>query len=204
MSSPIDVSELSTNNPWEQRDHIGLANAIVATVKIVLLKPKEFFDNLEIKESIKDPFLFYLFLSIPISSLSLVLQHFFPMGVVLPQPLSIQVVMIAFWIPAGIFVGAGILHLFVKMYGGTGGYKGTFNIMAYGTATALFVLIPYLGSFVATVWGIVVTITGYQSIHKLSTGKALLAYFSLFIIVAVLVALAIALPVILAHKPLPE
>ena len=52
-------------NPWEDREEIGLPQALWGTLKIILLKPKDFWDSLKIEDSFTGPYLFFLGVAIP-------------------------------------------------------------------------------------------------------------------------------------------
>ncbi|HIJ11741.1 TPA: hypothetical protein HA278_06800 [Candidatus Woesearchaeota archaeon] len=76
-----------------------------------------------------------------------------------------------------LYVGAGIYHLFVLMFGGNEGYRETFTAYCYSLAPTLFsaIAIPILGSFIsmaAGVYSIVLFIFGLQARQKMSGGKA--------------------------------
>lgn len=81
------------------------------------------------------------------------------------------------------FIMSGIYHLCLMMLGGNKkGFEATFRSWVYSLAsTSLLGIIPFCGVYVAGIWGIVLTIIGFRETHRISTGKAVLAYFIPFI-----------------------
>lgn len=74
------------------------------------------------------------------------------------------------------FVGAAIVHVWLKLFGGKAPYAKTYQLSTYtGTPYYLLMWIPLLGSLVAAVYGIVLAIIGVQHTHGLSKTRALWA-----------------------------
>lgn len=74
----------------------------------------------------------------------------------------------------GLFIGALILHIFFKILGGKGTYDGTFRILAYASATAVFSWIPFVG-ILAGLYMTYVVVIGDTKVHKISTLKSVVA-----------------------------
>lgn len=74
----------------------------------------------------------------------------------------------------GIFLGSGILHLLLMLFGGQKyPYETTFRTVAYANGSVLPInFIPGCGGLIAGIWGIVVLIIGLAQMHETSTGKA--------------------------------
>jgi hypothetical protein len=88
------------------------------------------------------------------------------------------------------FVYSGILHLMLLMVrGGKGGYQSTFRVVAYSQAALLWNIIPFMGSWIATVWKLVIQIIGLHEIHHISYSRVIMAFllpaFFLFILIIV-------------------
>lgn len=77
---------------------------------------------------------------------------------------------------AASFLGAGILHLWLKLWGAKVEYSKTYQLCAY-TRTPNFLLgwIPFVGIF-ASVYRLILLIMGTERIHKLPHKKAIYAY----------------------------
>jgi len=70
-----------------------------------------------------------------------------------------------------LFVGAGILHLFVKMFGGKKPYRETFQAVAYASAPAVFNGVPIIGYF-APIYIIILQVIGISKRQNLSVGRS--------------------------------
>lgn len=181
--------------PWEQRKELGFFKALWQTIKWVLFKPGDFFDNLEPK-SIWDPFCFLFviaaFAGVVFGLLMLffaIQPGFYSVGTTIPgytpPPVWARIMlsfgMIIFYpvvTSISMLIGAAIMHLFVALFKGKGGYKGTFNVLAYSISSWLAIIIPFLGGLIGGIWYIILVIMGYKRIHEFSTEKAILAYFT--------------------------
>ncbi|MBD3175327.1 MAG: hypothetical protein GF320_09105, partial [Armatimonadia bacterium] len=89
---------------------------------------------------------------------------------------------------AATFLNAGILHLFVMMFGGTGGYNATFRVAVYVTVPSVLVALPagllegfgpplthiasalQLGCYV---WATVLTVIAFMHVHEMTMGRAI-------------------------------
>lgn len=202
--------------PWEQRKEKGLLKALWETMKEVLFHPKKFFDKLVGVESFSAAFWFYVAINITsffVGTVVLILANQLTLKSILSLlksfPFIILLVPIVFIIICiAIYISAAIMHLFVWIFRGEGGYKGTFNILAYSSASELwFLLLATVGmliSFVLTVflririsifiipiafltgllWMIVITIIGYMRIHGFGIIRAICAFLVPVIIFA--------------------
>ncbi|MFA6357936.1 MAG: YIP1 family protein [Candidatus Omnitrophota bacterium] len=186
--------------PWQERRSLGFFRASWETIKYVLLRPGEFFDNLEIKNSIKEPYLFYLLVTLVTSIISLVVEIFIKQGLNFSGFVPASTIILLF-VLVGIFVGSALLHLAVMLLGGKGGFKGTFNVLAYNASSGIFSVIPFVGVIIGGIWGIVVGVKGFKRVHNFSTTRAVIAYLGLFFIVAIIGLLAaIAVPNLLRAR----
>ncbi|MDQ1352891.1 MAG: hypothetical protein QG657_3197 [Acidobacteriota bacterium] len=76
----------------------------------------------------------------------------------------------------GLFIMAGIYHLFLMIAKGANkNFETTFNVVAYGMVTHLAEFLPFCGSLIATIYGLVLAIIGLTEAHKTDTGKAAFA-----------------------------
>lgn len=119
-----------------------------------------------------------------------------------PLPLFMGLLLMPLLIVISLYTGSAIMHLCVLLFGGKGGFKGTFNVLAYNTATSIFNIIPFIGGLISAVWAIVVGVIGFKRIHNLSTARAVFAYCGLpFTVVAILALMAaIAIPNLLRAR----
>lgn len=186
---------VASNNPWEDRKSIGFFKALFETIKRVLFKPGEFFSLLVVKDSIKSPYLFYYIVAYTSGILSVIVSMAIKP---VPNPaftLIFSVIFMAVITSFAVFIGAGVLHLGVMMFGGKGGYKGTLNVLAYASSTQIFSIIPFIGGLVSGIWSIVVGVKGFKRVHNMSTVRAVFAYLSILVILTVIgLMIALAIP----------
>jgi len=170
--------------PWQERKEKGLLKAFGSTVKQALFRPGEFFFTPDIVGSYRHPVYFYAVLYLVIAIATLILDPLYarlfkwessmPSMPLYLYPLIVLIVPII--AVAGLFIIAGILHLFVLLCRGVGGYKGTLHVLAYSASANLLTVIPYIGGFIALCWGIVVGVIGFKRVHNLNTFRAVIAY----------------------------
>ena len=92
-----------------------------------------------------------------------------------PNP-AVDFLMSPLWLLLGLFVAAGVIHLFLMMFGAAKhGYGATARVFCFAAGPVLFEVVPYVGSMVAGVWGIVITIIGLREAHETTTGRAVAA-----------------------------
>ena len=93
------------------------------------------------------------------------------------------------------FIGAGILHVFVRLLGGTQGFEATFRIVCYAQAPAIVTAIPCIGpylGFLAGIYACVLEGLGIYRVHEMTPGKAVLAVLAPVILSLILVGIVIA------------
>jgi hypothetical protein len=197
---------------WENRAELG---NYPATVKKLLLEPAAFFQQMG-AEAPLGPAMGFALISF---SLSAVIQVIWQIVLASIQfgvirfagegsadgpaafaPLIEHGIQVGFsiLIPAfgfiGVFIGAGITHLFLLLLGGAKeGYLAMVKICLYATAGACLSVVPCLGDFAYAIWSIVISIVGIVTVHKTETWRALLAIFLPTILICVCCAVAIAI-----------
>jgi hypothetical protein len=84
-----------------------------------------------------------------------------------------QVVFGGLFVVIGVFVGAGILHLFLLLLGGAReGFEATFRVVSFAQATSVLFLVPLCGQPIAFVWTLVLYVIGLAEAHRISHGRA--------------------------------
>ncbi len=184
-----DQTENIDDSPWEDSIERGFFQDVFFKVKDVLFEPARFFRNLPPDEEIKESLSFGLLLGSLGSMLGLFWQVimavsgiFFPvipffshfaMGIVF---LVVVIVAIPLLVVIGLFVKSCIIHfgLFV-VNAGKNGYKTTFRVVAYTQATEIFGIIPFVGSLISGIWGIIVLIVGLREAHGTSVLRVIMA-----------------------------
>lgn len=184
--------------PWEHREQLGLVNAFVETVKLVLTDPNRAFTQMRTTGGLGDPLLFgviggcigtiiWIILSLLMNSVgafaSLATRES-ALGGVLGFGIGgamaiVRLIVTPICIVIVLFIWAGIVHLCLMVIGGARkDFEATFRPLtfAYG-ATSLFLIVPCCGSLIALVWGLVADCIGLARSQEIDTGKAALAIF---------------------------
>ena len=90
--------------------------------------------------------------------------------------------------PIVVLISAGILHLFLKIYGGKGRYADSFKSTMYPyVPMILFGWIPFV-NFAVIVWSFILYLFAASTYHKISKLRAFLAWFTM---VAIFVAIIV-------------
>jgi hypothetical protein len=77
---------------------------------------------------------------------------------------------------AGLFCTSAIYHVCLMVLGGARhGFEGTFRAVCYGSSAQGLSVIPMIGSVVAGVWSLVLTVIGIKEIHQTNYVRAILA-----------------------------
>ncbi len=173
--------------PWERRDRFGFLNAFYLTIKEVLLSPQSFFQKMPTGLGFMQPLMFAIVLgvvttffawmySITGNSLKVLVSDDY--SELLKGPLYSfgMFVFSPFIVILFLYINAAITHGMLILLGGNKlGFEATFRVIAYSEATSIITLIPFCGSAVGVIWGIVVTIIGLYSVHETEPWKAVAA-----------------------------
>lgn len=194
--------------PWEARKTTGFFSALWATIKEVVGSPRNFFQKLQVRESNSDAVVFYVIMGTAVAILSFLtdfaLRSILNMKSGYPQLPAYAYLIIVLAMPLLMFVAlyasTAILHLFVIIFGGKGGFKATLQVLAYNASTSVFSIIPFVGQLIAGVWAIVVGVIGFKKVHNLGTFRAFMAYFAFPVIGIILLMAAIAIPNLLGAR----
>jgi hypothetical protein len=185
--------------PFEDRSR-DFFTGFFETIKLVLLQPTHFFKNYKLDGSIGRPVLFAViigWIGMAVSmfwgwvlrrSLFTLLQEHFPEiegyefdqlpsgGVWEAMSSAIGLIMAPVWIIIGLFIIAGIYHLFLMMVKGANkNFETTFNVVAYGSVSRIAEILPICGGLIAWVYGIVLAIIGLTEAHRVDSWKAVFA-----------------------------
>lgn len=124
-------------------------------------------------------------------------------------PVSVVFVGIIFFAFASLFISCLLIHLFCRLFGGTGGYWNLLSAYAFASfpmiiSVPVVFLAGFLGvvgsvfsgvvSFGLSIWVLVLNVIAIRESHGLSTGMSILAYIIHFVI---LIAIPLALVIFL-------
>ncbi|MBS3106144.1 YIP1 family protein [Candidatus Woesearchaeota archaeon] len=153
-------------------------------LKLALFSPRQLFEHAK-TEGIKRAFgflvvtlLFFILiygglLLLAGSVLSAMLSLFLPFDISLISFSVLGIALAAVFLGFVVFsfVGAAVLHPFVKLFRGTGKYSATYAAIAYSTAPLLFLfLLPVVG-----IWQFIVLIFGLSITHGIPKARAFFA-----------------------------
>ena len=189
--------------PWEDPAagewYERLGKTVVAGVKT----PEELFRTLRLTGGFWQPLFFYALVMAPALLVGTVLEQ--PFGFITGAGggewvlgLVATVLLLPIVIPVGLFVSSSITHLMLMIFGWANRpFEATFRINAYGYGAVAWVFaIPFCGTFVGWIWGVVLEVLGVSMVHGISTGKAAVAVLlPLFILMAIGACLAAVLGV---------
>ncbi len=191
------AAEVPPQIPWEDKN-LSIFEKFWKTFTESVFNPTEFFKKMPPKGDIFMPLLYaviwvviaqligFFYFKIFGSSFIEYIKHFMEMqGIPMDEAFNMdaiylqgvaQLFMIPFLYMLMLFVIAGILHVLLLIFGaGKQGYIATFRTIAYSQGSAVFNIIPLMGSMIATIWGIVLQVIGFKEAHRTTYGKVVLA-----------------------------
>jgi len=202
-TSAPDAAESRRKTPWEDRETNGFFGGLFGTLKAVLFSPREFFRAMPVTGGLADPLLFALIVGMTGFMFSTVWQTIFKgtFEGYLPSTLRssyqsfegggmvVYALLSPFFLIIALFIGAGMLHLFLLMLkGARAGFEATFRVLAYSFATNAILAVPFCGGIIAWIWSLVVIIIGLKEAHETTGGKAAVAVlFPLFLCCGVVI-----------------
>jgi hypothetical protein len=181
--------------PWERRDQIGFASALIETTQRVLTAPGDFFRAMPVTGGIGSPLVYALIIGYAGLVVSAIydfvlesvmgsaftrfggggseamagLAPYLQGGIAFGFKLIFGPVMVA----VGLFIMSGIVHLALLALGGaTRGFEATFRVACYAEAAALLNIIPACGSLIAAIVMLVIMIIGISEAQGITRGRA--------------------------------
>ncbi len=155
-------------------------DAIVETVKKVILAPVEFYRGMPKGGGFGDPLIFVVVLGVVSGVIQAVLSlvHLGAAGTVV-MALSL-IILGPVWIVVGSFIGAAILFVIWKLMGSNESFETAYRCGAYAAAitpiTAVLGIIPYIGGLIGLAWGLYLVVMASVEVHKLPAKKAWLVF----------------------------
>jgi hypothetical protein len=168
-------------------------NLIYEKAKLVLINPEKFFKKYKKEKGLEDAFAYFAvlsFIGVVLGIISYYLfapysSHIIKAVFKVSSPSKTQlglgrIILFSLWgwvfTLIGGFISAGVLHVYLLIFGGKAKYEDTYRMYAYAK-TPVFLLewIPIVGSL-AWFWEIFLLIIGTQKIHKMSRRRSILIY----------------------------
>jgi len=191
---------------------------IIDKIINVLTRPFEFFKDLKKEKGIKDAFVYLALLSLIMVVLGTVLGLFMQsfstdlfsrlIGITLPQQeISIGwvtfVAIMSYGLNLGLsFVWAGILHVWILIFGGKADYTKTYQLMVYAkTPKMLFGWFPFISS-VIWIYDLILLIIGTEKVHDISRLRSILMYvIPVAVYILMIILIIILVIVVLSANP---
>ncbi len=181
---------------WEDRENTGFFGGLWQTWKESVFYPNRFFSALPLKGGIGSPLLYALivgWLGIAVSQIYGLLwsgawmgmmshymseaEFLFGAGIHAFQTLAILIATLVIF-TIGLFISSGILHLLFMIFGWANrDFEATFRAIAYSQGAMIWCIIPFCGSMIGWIWGIVLAIIGLKHMQKTTAGRAAVVYF---------------------------
>ena len=169
---------------------------LIEKIRKVLSEPSRFFEEIKREVGITEAFKYSIILSVVYtilySLLNLSISYLaYPSFIPLFSGfVGFSFIRISF-IFAGLiispFIGAGFLHLFVKMFGGKNNYEATYRVVVYSSTPSLLIgWIPLVG-FIGAPYGWYLSVKGLSLLHNISMGRAFLSTIIPIFLIAILV-----------------
>lgn len=184
--------------PWD----LLIVSSFVRTVRGVILHPTAFFSGLPRRGGLLDPLLFALICTeIAVVLGGLLRLGLIGLGVEVNEPLvrllfsgttvqqpapweqlfgmgelsafATTVLVTPVLGAIGTFIGAGVVHLVVRLVVGAAnsGFEATFRVLCYAQAVMLGQWIPVVG-LLLSLYGIYLQVVGIREMHETTTGRA--------------------------------
>lgn len=179
--------------PWEDPALTGFFDRFVETVKLLATAPTEAFERMPTSGGIGRPLFFAItvgWIGIAVASVWILLFG----GMSLPfmdqsqlgeagammgfsTGFTIMLMVLApIFVIIGVFFQAAILHLMLMLVGGANrGFEATARVCSYAMAAELAQIVPFCGSLLSAVWGLILLIVGLSTAHGITRGKAAIA-----------------------------
>ena len=101
--------------------------------------------------------------------------------------ITIDTILFTIWIIPVLYIYYGVIHLIIKLLGGTASYLKSMQVAIYGSTLVLIISsIPILGGIASLIALANVTL-GMKKVHNLSLFRAILAVVVLPLVVAIVV-----------------
>jgi hypothetical protein len=176
--------------PWDDRQQKGFFSAFIETLQMVLTRPAEAFTAMRREGGFGEPLIY----AVIGASVGAIVQFLFSLalhsvGIVANQRNAFAgmagmgigsigfIILFPLVLIIGLFICAGIIHLFLMLVGGAKQpFETTFRVLAFSQgSTGVLQMIPICGGLIAAVWGLIVNCIGLARAHETDTGRVVLA-----------------------------
>lgn len=168
---------------------IEFVKSIFNTWKLIVFKPKKFFDTLTKNVMHTGPVIFVMVIMTIVAFIKIIEEIIFNSQKMDPLLTLIVFVSTPFMALLGIYIFANILQFSAQKFKGEGDFGSSFKIGTYSrAAAAIFIVIPVIGKLVALIVGWITMFFGIKALHKLDTRKSILVLVCADLIVLAFIA----------------
>lgn len=167
---------------WERQSELGFFPALFQTWKEATFEPTAFFSR--IRPTGIGPALTYALIVGTIGAVFGTLWTQLAEGFYGASPASLVVplwanlIVAPFLFAIGLFISSAVIHVGCMVFGcANRGYEATFRAVAYSFGPAIFSIIPFCGSAVASIWAVIIQVIAIQQVQRTTGGRALGAVF---------------------------
>ncbi len=179
-----------TGLPWENRERLGLFNALVETVTMMFTRPEQAFSIMKRDAGFTDPLLYAVLLgtvgalisigfSLILKSIGIAAGDHNGMSALLGFGFAsvFLIILIPIFLVIGTFIGGAITHLCLMIVGGANqSFETTVRVLCYGSGSAnVFQIVPFCGGILACLAGLALNCIGLARAHETDTWRAVLA-----------------------------
>ena len=195
--------DLSSHScPWEERSRLGFFSAFGETIQRAIFAPSRFFREMP-PAGAKWAALVY---AAVVGTLSWIVAVLWKSAFGMPSLLEhgewlpamtgallyVTLVFIPLFVVLATIFQSAVLHVSLTFLNGAReNYEATLKAVSYATSASLFMVFPFVGWPLGVAWRVVLLVIGLREVHRISTGRALLALLlPFFIVVGLMLAAA--------------
>ncbi|NOR84497.1 hypothetical protein GQ473_00115 [archaeon] len=203
------TSETTTETLSEAQKQENFKNySYFNKVKLIITKPKQFFDEMPQEGGYKEPLLFatinyflIIMLTIGFGFLTYKEQitefiNAFETSMINTYAIISGLIIVGWilYIIFNIIISGTITQIFFKLFKGKGSRQATIRVISYLSAIGILATVPVIGSIIG-LYAVYVALIGYSKIHEVSIAKAIgvlivqiIVILIIFIIIMVIIA----------------
>ena len=182
--------------PWEERDRLGLVEALFQTIRLLVTDPSNAFSRLRPDSDLASPILFGLIVSWAgvliyqmwellvggfVRSMIGGIEGMEGLGGAFAPGVIWSIGTLVVWpivFVVSLFISAGILHLCLMIVGATSdspsGFEGTLKVVSYSQVAGIANVVPMMGFFLVAIWILILEVIGSSLVHRTTVARALM------------------------------